>query len=83
MTIFPNYLQRAAAEIAKATPTKRLELALAYTNTIKKLPAYKSSKEATAAVDAGTLTNGSVYYDGSSNTLAIAKGSKKLPVKQL
>jgi hypothetical protein len=77
-TIFPNYLQRAAAEIAKATPTKRLTLATDYYNTIANLPAYKSASAATEAVDYGKLTNGSLYRDNSlKGSLAIAKGSGK------
>lgn len=82
-TIFPNYLQRAAAEIAKATPAKRLTLATDYYNTINNLPAYKSAAAATEAVDNGKLTNGALYLDDSlKGALAIAKGSgKKVPAK--
>lgn len=87
-TIFPNYLQRAAAEIAKATPAKRLELASTYVNTITSLPKYQSAAEATTDVNAGILVNGSVYHNlgGKAMILAVAKGSKKViikdPVKQ-
>jgi hypothetical protein len=82
-TIFPNYLQRTAAEIAKATPTKRLTLAMDYYNTINNLPTYESAKAATEAVDAGKFTNGALYRDNSlKGALAIAKGSgKKVIIK--
>jgi len=82
-TIFPNYLQRAAAEIAKATPAKRLTLATDYYNTINTLPTYKSASAATEAVDYGKLANGALYRDDSlKGALAIAKGSgKKVIIK--
>lgn len=89
MATFPNYLQRAAAEIAKATPAKRLTLATDYYNTINTLPTYKSASAATEAVDNGKLTNGALYRDDSlKGALAIAKGSGKKvifngPVKTL
>jgi len=82
MATFPNYLQRAAAEIAKATPAKRLTLATNYYNTIANLPAYKSASDATDAVDAGKFTNGALYRDSLKGALAIAKGSgKKVIIK--
>ena len=83
-TIFPNDLQRAAAEIAKATPAKRLTLATNYYNTINTIPSYESAAAATEAVDNGKFTNGALYRDKylKGAPLAIAKGSgKKVIIK--
>lgn len=85
-TIFPNYLQRAAAEIAKATPAKRLELAYNYAQTINRLPSYKTAQDATDAIKAGQFTSGAVYNNTGLGTLAVAKGPRRViikdPVKQ-
>lgn len=81
MATFPNYLQRAAAEIAKATLTKRLELASNYADTINNIPGFGSAKEATMNVNAGKIPNGSLYKDKSfGGALAIAKGTRKKEV---
>jgi hypothetical protein len=74
--IFPNYLQRAAAEIAKASQTKRLELAYNYAQTINDLPVYRNAADASLAIRKGTIVNGNVYYNDELRTLAVAKEQK-------
>jgi hypothetical protein len=74
--IFPNYLQRAAAEIAKASQTKRLELAFNYAQTINDLPRIQNAEEASVAIKKGAIVNGSVYYNDELRTLAVAKEQK-------
>ena len=80
-TIFSNTLQQGAAKIAKASLSTRLQLAYDYAQTINDLPSYGTTQDATNNVNAGKLTSGAVYYNEELGTLAVAKGSKKLPPK--
>jgi hypothetical protein len=82
MTIFSNTLQQAAAQIARAPLSRRLQLAYDYAQTISNLPGYKTTQDATDAVNSGRLVSGAVYYNDELGTLAVAKGSgKKSPIK--
>jgi hypothetical protein len=82
-TIFSNTLQQAAAKIARAPLSTRLQLATEFYNTVNKLPKYKGAKDATEAVDRGEITNGSLYRDDTQGLLiSVAKGSgKKVIIK--
>ena len=80
-TIFSNTLQQGAAKIAKASLSTRLQLAYDYAKTISNLPRYRNTEDATNDVNYGKLTNGAVYHNDELRTLAVAKGSKKAPVK--
>jgi len=88
-TIFSNTLQQAAAKIARAPLSTRLQLATEFYNTVNKLPKFKSAAEATDNVNAGKITNGSLYRDDTlGGLISVAKGSRKRviikdPIKQL
>jgi hypothetical protein len=81
-TVFSNTLQQGAAKIAKASLSTRLQVAYNYAQTISNLPGYRTTQEATDAVNRGRIASGAVYYNEELGTLAVAKGlRKKLPPK--
>lgn len=84
-TVFSNTLQQAAAKIARAPLSTRLQLATDFYNTVNNLPTFKDAKEATAQVNGGKITNGSLYINSTlGGLISVAKGSrKKDPIKQI
>lgn len=88
-TIFSNTLQQAAAKIARAPLSTRLQLATDFYNTVNDLPTFKDAKEATENVNGGKIINGSLYINSTlGGLISVAKGSRrkllpKDPIKQV
>lgn len=77
-TVFSNTLQQAAAKIARAPLSTRLQLATDFYNTVNNLPTFKDANEATENVNGGKIINGSLYINDSLGRLiSVAKGSPK------
>lgn len=84
-TVFSNTLQQAAAKIARAPLSTRLQLATDFYNTVKNLPTFRDAREATVQVNDGKIINGSLYINDSlGGLISVAKGSRiKDPIKQI
>jgi hypothetical protein len=76
-TTFSNTLQQAAAQVARAPLSTRLQLATEFYNTVNKLPEFKDAKDATDNVNTGRITNRSLYMNTSDGLISVATGSPR------